>query len=402
MSDGMRRLTLPMPRLGETMEEGTVSAWLVAPGARFDRGAALLEVETDKTMVEYPALAAGTLIETLVSPGDVVSVGSPIAVIETDAAWDGAEEGVAEKPVAEEPAPMPGPVLKTPETPQDTRPRATPVARKLARSKGIALETLSGTGRRGRIEAGDVRASAGRTTGSHRALCIHGFGGLGSNWTALRAALARAGVASEAPDMPGHGVNATPTADVNVERLVAWLSDSLADSTADGAEPLHLIGHSLGAHVAVLAALRVPDRVARLTLIAPAGCGLEIDGRFLASLAKAPSAGELAHLMRRLGPTAAALPPDALRSMAAGLGDGALAPLAACLAEGDRQRIDTIAPLRALAGRLPITAIFGLNDRIIPRAHAFAMPPQVACHMVEAGHMPHWDAPDTLAEILSG
>lgn len=49
------RLTLPMPRLGETMEEATIADWLVQPGQSFKRGDPLLEVETDKTMVEYPA-----------------------------------------------------------------------------------------------------------------------------------------------------------------------------------------------------------------------------------------------------------------------------------------------------------------------------------------------------------
>ena len=57
---------LTMPRLGETMEDGVVSAWLVQPGQSFKRGDPLIEIETDKTAVEFPALGPGTLTETLV------------------------------------------------------------------------------------------------------------------------------------------------------------------------------------------------------------------------------------------------------------------------------------------------------------------------------------------------
>ena len=54
---------LKMPRMGETMDEGKLLAWLVEPGQPFKRGDAILEVETDKTIVEYPALGDGTLVE---------------------------------------------------------------------------------------------------------------------------------------------------------------------------------------------------------------------------------------------------------------------------------------------------------------------------------------------------
>ena len=54
--------TLTMPRLGETMEEGRVVNWLVAEGIGFKRGDTIIEIETDKTLVEYPALGDGMLI----------------------------------------------------------------------------------------------------------------------------------------------------------------------------------------------------------------------------------------------------------------------------------------------------------------------------------------------------
>ncbi len=410
------RVRLPMPRLGETMEQGTISNWLIAPGDTFARGEPLLELETDKTLVEYPALGAGKLIETLVQPGDIVDVGAPIAIIESSDVWD----AVADAPKSEdkpdepdvasaEPEPQ---ALKSPVTHThgaDDRLRATPLARRLARRSGVELAQVAGQGRRGRIEADDVQrhiteaASTShpvspktRQTGrSNTVLFIHGFAGLGSNWAALRAKLQKHGLETMAPDLPGHGKN---EADANdVEDCIRWLEDLL--NAQD--QPVHLVGHSLGAHVAALAAERTRNKVGRLTLLAPAGCGHDINGGFLQGMAHAGSAGELAHLLRLLGPTASKLSSDALNAMARELAIGRLTTLANAVARGDTQCIDTISAAAELSQNIPVDAIFGIADRIIPKEHVFNMPPQVALHIVRTGHMPHWDAPALMERLIS-
>ena len=78
----MSERILRMPRLGETMEEGKVVGWLVAPGDSFRRGDPILEIETDKTIAEFPALGDGRLDEILASAGDTLEVGAPIARID--------------------------------------------------------------------------------------------------------------------------------------------------------------------------------------------------------------------------------------------------------------------------------------------------------------------------------
>ncbi|MGV6849797.1 MAG: acetoin dehydrogenase dihydrolipoyllysine-residue acetyltransferase subunit [Marinibacterium sp.] len=391
------RITLRMPRLGETMDAGTITGWLVQPGERFSRGDPLLEVETDKTSVEYPALGDGVLIETHVAPDDVVEVGTPIAVIETADAWDVAQDG--DPDIAPEPAGEHS-TSPAPETPP--RLRATPLARRIAAQNAIGLEQVAGTGRRGRIEAADVRALLTPTLAAHggagsaaRVYCVHGFAGLGSNWATLRAALTRTGIQSAAPDLPGHGRN--PKEAQDVEALVGWLAADLSERK----EPVHLVAHSLGAHVAAKAALLDPSNVSCLTLIAPAGCGYRINGAFVSGMAAAPGTGELAHLMRLLGPKAGRLDAEALSDMAKELYGRRLTALAGAMARGDRQIIDTVGPLQRLAGQVPVTAIFGLADRIIPREQVFNLPASVACHMVDCGHMPHWDATDAVAGIIA-
>ncbi len=394
------RLTLPMPRLGETMEQGTIGQWLVAPGQAFRRGDPLLELESDKTLVEYPALGSGVLMETLVVPGDVVDVGAPIAVIETSDPWEGvaAPEDAPEAP-AEVAPPTPSPALSAPSP--EAGLRATPLARRIARQGGIDLAQVKGTGRQGRIEAEDVRASlsaprpAPRASGTAPFLFVHGFAGLGSNFEALRAILQRQGHTSTAPDLPGHGTN--PIEAARVDDLIVFLAAALEAS--DG--PVHLVGHSLGAHVAACAAQRVPGAVARLTLLAPAGCGPRISGAFLEGMASADTPGQMRHLLRLLGPAAMALPDEAVAGLAAEMANGRITALAADMAQGDMQRIDTIGPLTALAGQIPVRAVFGLADPIIPKEHLFNMPPGVACHVLPTGHMPMWDAPDLLVPLLS-
>ena len=108
----MSSLTLTMPRLGETMEQGVIVGWMVAPGQPFTRGQPILELETDKTVVEFPALGSGVLDEVLAGPGDRIPVGGPIARARVDNAadWSEATAPAASEPAASAPAPAAAPV----------------------------------------------------------------------------------------------------------------------------------------------------------------------------------------------------------------------------------------------------------------------------------------------------
>jgi pyruvate dehydrogenase E2 component (dihydrolipoamide acetyltransferase) len=66
------------------------------------------------------------------------------------------------------------------------------------------------------------------------------------------------------------------------------------------------------------------------------------------------------------------------------------------------QRADILRPLATLARRLPVRALFGTLDRVIPATHALALPPPVAVHFLPAGHMPQWDAPAEVADLILG
>jgi pyruvate dehydrogenase E2 component (dihydrolipoamide acetyltransferase) len=401
---------LALPRLGETMETGRVVAWLKQPGERFTRGETLVEIESDKTVVEMPALADGTLVEILVPAGQDADVGAPLCRYE-----DGGAAAPAPKPAAPPAPPPPPPPVAVRAEEASCHLRATPLARSLARQNGVALDSVTGSGRRGRIEACDVRAArapdglfvtvpggriAYRVWGTAQAgretlVLLHGLAGDAQTWVGLASLLARQGAHVIAADLPGHGATtvAAATADGLAEAMAGFLA---AVATA----PVHLVGHSLGAAVAARAARLAPAHVARLTLLAPAGLDRAIDLEFVRGVVRARNGGALAHLLRRLTLRPIGLSPAQLDAMAAELAQGRLLALAEAMVDDGGQAIDITADLRALA--LPVRIVWGLHDRILPWTQVHAAGHRAAVHLLaESGHVPHWDQPAEVAALLT-
>ncbi len=133
-----------MPRLSDSMEEGTILRWLKADGDPVAAGDALVEIETDKATMEYEAEAGGTL-EILAEEGATVALGDAIARL----------LGVSAQPAATSVEPPPPAREDRPE-----RILATPVARRMAFELGVDLGTVKATGRRGQIMKADVEAFA--------------------------------------------------------------------------------------------------------------------------------------------------------------------------------------------------------------------------------------------------
>ncbi len=152
-----------LPDLGEGLTEGEVARWLVAEGDEIAEDAPLVEIQTDKTTVEIPSPAAGTVRSILVAEGDVVPVGTVLVVIGGDAA---AAEPAAPATDVSAPDATPG---RTPDVSgrgaPGGRPQATPLVRRLAQELGVALESVTATGPGGRISEDDVRAAAGPSEG---------------------------------------------------------------------------------------------------------------------------------------------------------------------------------------------------------------------------------------------
>lgn len=148
-----------MPRLSDSMTEGTIVRWLKADGDAVQRGEEIVEVETDKATVGYEAEVAGTL--SIRQPeGSTVAVGAVIAVL--GAADDAPVLGAADDapaPGAAAPALVSAPAALG-ASPAEGRIKASPLARRLARELGVELSALHGSGPHGRVVKSDVMAAA--------------------------------------------------------------------------------------------------------------------------------------------------------------------------------------------------------------------------------------------------
>jgi len=162
-----------MPRLSDSMEEGTILRWLKHEGEPVNRGDELVEIETDKATMTYEADEGGML--SIVAPeGATLPIGEVIARIAAAGAPDsGGEPSPSAPPV---PSPSPAPHAPAPHPPaaaagpapsvraaavdKPERIKASPVARRIARAAGVDITTLSGSGPGGRIIKADVEGAA--------------------------------------------------------------------------------------------------------------------------------------------------------------------------------------------------------------------------------------------------
>jgi pyruvate dehydrogenase E2 component (dihydrolipoamide acetyltransferase) len=182
-----------MPRLSDSMEEGTILTWLKQVGDEVAIGDELVEIETDKANMAYESDTAGTLQEILAQEGETLPIGSPIARIGDSSNGEGPsaepeDEGPTSRPAGPVDAGDPSPPARQEGIPPTTPPtggeeeqdlkvqapeaehephaedgervKASPLARRLARDKGLELKDLHGSGPGGRIVKHDVEEAA--------------------------------------------------------------------------------------------------------------------------------------------------------------------------------------------------------------------------------------------------
>jgi len=155
---------LVMPKLGLTMTEGVLAEWRVKPGDRVRPGQVIFVVETDKIANEIEAPGEGEIVEILVGSGATVPVGTPVARWTGKGSLSG-EAGRVAGPeaagLAPESRPEPAPPRPTTAA-AGGRIKATPLARRIARQRGIDIAAIAGSGPGGRIKAADVEAALAR------------------------------------------------------------------------------------------------------------------------------------------------------------------------------------------------------------------------------------------------
>ena len=133
-----------MPQLGESIAEGTIITWLIAPGGRVEKDQSLLEVETDKVALEIPSPSSGFLTEVLIPAGQTVPVGTLLARLNTEAPDTGVVSRVG------------GVVVRQMDRSPAEEDHYSPAVKQLAKEHGIDLSQITGSGGGGRITKKDV------------------------------------------------------------------------------------------------------------------------------------------------------------------------------------------------------------------------------------------------------
>jgi pyruvate dehydrogenase E2 component (dihydrolipoamide acetyltransferase) len=162
--------TITMPKLGFDMAEGTLIRWVKKEGEEIQKGEVLAEIETDKATVEVESSASGTVRKLLVDEGTAVPVGDPIAMVGSPDEKLGPLPTPGPKSKPEQAAPAPTKTTPVPPQPEpspakpatatpDGRVKASPLARRMAEEKGLALANLQGSGPGGRIVKRDIESA---------------------------------------------------------------------------------------------------------------------------------------------------------------------------------------------------------------------------------------------------
>ncbi len=150
----MSIIEVQVPQLSESVAEGTLASWKKKVGEAVGRDEILIDIETDKVVLEVPSPGAGVLVEIVKGDGETVVSGELIARIDTEAKAGAAAPAAAAAPKAAAPAPAPAAAAAAPAG------TASPSARKILDEKGIAAADVAGTGRGGRVTKEDAVAAA--------------------------------------------------------------------------------------------------------------------------------------------------------------------------------------------------------------------------------------------------
>lgn len=228
-------------------------------------------------------------------------------------------------------------------------------------------------------------------------LLLHGFAGDLLTWQFNLAALA-AGRRAVAVDLPGHGESTLDVGSGRVADMAPWMVGLL---DALSLPRVHVVGHSMGGYLALCLAQHAPERVASLSLVAPAGVGPRFDMEYLrrlpvlAGMAEARAAADA--LFARPSPLAGRLAKVLLAQAADPRRRAALEAIVggSFLAAGEAVPVDWAAL------PMPVQLLWGRQDRVIPVPEASRLPGPSPLHLFDnAGHLPHSEAAGPVTAVL--
>jgi pyruvate dehydrogenase E2 component (dihydrolipoamide acetyltransferase) len=367
MNETKEIVKLGMPKWGLSMTEGTVVQWLVEEGTELDHGDEVVEVESEKINNAVETPSAGVLRRQVAKEGDVLPVGGLLGVIADasvpDSEIDSFVEEFQASFVPEEAAEAAGPQPETVE---------------------VAGKTLQ------YLKIGEGEGPP--------VLLLHGFGGDINIWVFNQETLAEAGRTVYALDLPGHGQSSKDVGEGDLGTFVETVAGFMDEM---GIVKAHLVGHSMGGAISGSLALAHPNRVASLILIDSAGLGEEINADYIEGFIVANRRREMKSTLGLLfaDPDLVTrnLVNDELRFKRMDGVDESLRVTADKVFPGGKQ-----ADVPDLSGLdVPILAIWGQDDKIVPVSHSENLPEGARVEVLEAtGHMPQMEAAGRVNRLI--
>ncbi|GAN71376.1 branched-chain alpha-keto acid dehydrogenase subunit E2 [Acetobacter syzygii] len=349
---------ITMPKFGLAMTEGKITSWNVSPGAQIDVGQEIADIETTKITNGYESPATGTLRRQVATEGETLPVGALLGVLADPTVSDADLDAFIEKFQSDFSS-------GSADTAQTDHAEPTLVT--------VGELTL-------RVQ----EAGQGEDT---PLIFIHGFGGDLSNWMLNQNDLAGSRK-TIAFDLPGHG-GSTKTVGDGKPATFAATTSALMDKL--GLAQAHVVGHSLGGAIALELLKTFPQKVASLSLIAPAGLGRAINMDFIDGFISADRRKTLEPVLHYLVHDKTLISrrmvEDIIRFKRL---DGALQSLqtiaTSCFPDG-KQADDLKPVLTSFSGSAQI--IWGADDEVLSPTDAKGLPDSIEVITLEqTGHMP--------------